>query len=178
MPFDGARFAFSDHELLDAALSESGLRAIDPGCLARHAAEQLRRHPANWAYRHQHAIALAQIAVLLTGVGLFVGLLSAQHFPSALIAGLAMFGLGSSVLLLPVKGPAEWRERPLADLALVPSPIREAAERLRNRLPGTELVIGELYQERVRLDPYLVAEFGQARAILGIWDGDIILACA
>ena len=56
--------------------------------------------------------------------------------------------------------------------------IRQSAERLRRRLPGVSFVLGELYQEQVRLDPYLVAEYGAARVVLGIWDGEEVVACA
>jgi hypothetical protein len=178
MPFDGVRFALSERELLESAMSASGLRAIDPRFLARHKAEQIRRHPPGWAYRHQHTVAMAQIAVLLGSVGLFVALLSAHEVPFGVLGGLATFALGSSVLFFPVKGPAEWRERAGDDLARLPPSIREAALRLRGRLPGVGFVVGELFQEQVRLDPYLVAEYGGARVVLGIWDGDNVIACA
>jgi len=98
--------------------------------------------------------------------------------PFGFVAGLAMFGLGSSALFFPVKGPARWRERPTEDLNEVPAVIRQSAEQLQRRLPGVGFVAGELYQERVRLDPYLVAEYGNARVVLGIWDGDQVIACA
>lgn len=178
MPFDGTNFALSEHDLLDSAVYESGLNPIDRRFLDRHKAEQIRRHPPGWAYRHQQAFALAQVAVLLASVGLFVVLLSAHEVPFGFVAGLAMFGLGSSALFFPVKGPARWRERPTEDLNEVPAVIRRSAEQLQRRLPGVGFVVGELYQERVRLDPYLVAEYGSARVVLGIWDGDQVIACA
>jgi hypothetical protein len=178
MPFDGANFALLESEGLQAAVYASGLRPVDPCFVDRHKAEQIRRHPASWAYRHQQAVALAQVAVLLASVGLFVVLLSAHEVPWGFVAGLALFGLGSSALFLPVKGPALWRERETVDLSDVPAEIRQSAEQLRDRLPGVGFVFGELYQEQVRLDPYLVAEYGAARVVLGIWDGDRIIACA
>lgn len=178
MPFDGATFALCEKSVLQTAVYASGLRPIDPGFLARHKAEQILRNPASWAYRHQQAVALAQVAVLLASVGLFVIMLSAHEVPWGFVAGLAMFGLGSSALFLPVKGPALWREREAEDLSDVPAAIRLSAERLQHRLPGVGFVVGELYQEKVRLDPYLVAEYGRARVVLGIWDGDQVIACA
>jgi hypothetical protein len=178
MPFDGANFALSEHDVLETAIYASGLSPVDPRFLERHKAEQIRCNPASWAYRHQQAVALAQVAVLLASVGLFVLLLSAHEVPWGFAAGLAMFTLGSSALFFPVKGPASWRERETDNLHDVPAVIRQSAEQLRHRLPGVGFVVGELYQEQVRLDPYLVAEYGAARAVLGIWDGDQIVACA
>jgi hypothetical protein len=178
MPFDGAHFTLSAHDRLETAVYRSGLRPIDPGFLNRHKAEQIRRHPASWAYRHQHAVALAQVAVLLASVGAFVVLLSAHQAPWGFVAGLMMFGFGSSALFFPVKGPARWRERRVEDLAEVPAAIRERAKRLQRHLPGIDFVVGELYQERIRLDPYLVAEYGATRVVLGIWDGDNVIAGA
>ncbi len=178
MPFDGANFALSDYDVLDSAAYASGLRPIDPRHLDCHKAEQIRRNPPGWAYRHQQFVALAQVAVLLASVGLFVILLSANEVPWGFVAGLAMFGLGSSALFFPVKGPAHWRERQTRDLRDVPPQIRKTAEGLSNRLPGVGFVVGELYQEQVRLDPYLIAEYGSARIVLGIWDGGKVIACA
>lgn len=159
-------------------MSASGLEPVAPGLLERHKAEQVRRNPAGWAFRHQQAIALVQVVVLLASVGLFVVMLSAHEVPWGFAAGLAMFALSSSVLFFPVKGPAQWRERVSADLREVPPPIREAAEMLHSRLPVVGFVVGELFQDRIRLDPYLVAEYGDARVVLGIWDGDEVIACA
>jgi hypothetical protein len=178
MPFDGASFALSEKNVLETAVYASGLRPIDPRFLSRHKADQVLRNPASWAYRHQQAVALAQVAVLLASVALFVVLLSAHEVPWGFVAALAIFGLGSSALFLPVKGPALWRERETADLSGMPALIRQSAKRLQRRLPGVGFVVGELYQEQVRLDPYLVAEYGGARVVLGIWDGDEVIACA
>jgi hypothetical protein len=178
MPFDGVNLALSAQEVLQSAMSACRLEPIDPCLLDRHKAEQIRRNPASWPYRHQLATALAQAAVLLASVGLFVGLLSAHQVIWGFAAGLAMFGLGSAMLAVPFKGPAQWRERVADDLNELPSAIRECAEQLQQRLPGVGFVVGELFQERVRLDPYLVAEYGNARAVLGIWDGDKVIAGA
>ncbi|HLI20207.1 MAG TPA: hypothetical protein VKV32_03755 [Stellaceae bacterium] len=35
-----------------------------------------------------------------------------------------------------------------------------------------------LFGERVQLDPYLVVTYGEARLLVGIWDGDKIFLCA
>lgn len=156
----------------------SRLNPIDPAFLTRHKMEQIRRNPAGWAYRHQQAVALAQVAVLLGSVSLFIMLLSLHQVPWGFVAGATMFTVGSSMLFLPAKGPAQWRERAGDDLSDMPPIIREAAERLERHLPSVRFVVGELFQERVKLDPYLIAEYGNARVVLGIWDGDEVIACA
>jgi hypothetical protein len=183
MPFDGAivklsAVKLSNQEVLEEALFACGREAINSCLLSRHKADQVRRHAPGWAYRHQQAVALAQIGVLLMSVGLFVTLLSAHQVQWGLVGALTMFSAGASMLFVPVKGPARWRERPLADLGDVPAPIRGVAEELQRRVPRVGFTVGELYQERVKLDPYLVAEYGGARVVLGIWDGDQIIGCA
>lgn len=183
MPFDGANLVVEDlvlspQEILESALFRGGLKPVEPCVLARHMAEQIRRHPAGWAYRHQRAVELAQVAVLVAGVVSFVGLFSADRVVWGAAAALAAFGLGVLPMLAPTKGPARWRERGVDDLREVPAEIRERALRLQRRLPEIGYAVGELYQDRVRLDPYLLAEYGEARAILGIWDGDEVIACA
>jgi hypothetical protein len=183
MPFDGATVKLSTvklsaQDVLEEALFASGREPINPCLLSRHKADQILRHAPGWAFRHQQVVALAQIGVLLMSVALFVILLSAHEVEWGLVGALTMFTAGASLLFVPVKGPARWRERPLADLRDVPTPIREASEDLQRRVPRVGFTVGELYQERVKLDPYLVAEYGSGRVVLGIWDGDQIIACA
>ncbi len=178
MPFDGANLVLSAQEILDSALSAGGLEPIEPRFLARHMAEQIRLHPAGWGYRHQRAVELGQVAVLMAGVVAFVALFAADRVSWGSAAALAAFGAGLLPLLAPVKGPPRWRERIFDDLREVPPAIREPALRLQRRLPEVSFVVGELYQDRIRLDPYLLAEYGDARVILGIWDGDRLIAYA
>lgn len=178
MPFDGANFVLSPEQIFPDALAASGLKPVEPRFLALHMAEQVRRHPPGWAYRHQRAVELAQVAVLVVGVVSFVGLFSADHVGWGAAAALAAFLSGILPMLVPTKGPARWRERIVEDLRDVPAPIRDGALRLQRRLPEVNFVVGELYQDRIRLDPYLLVEYGDARAILGVWDGDKVIAGA
>jgi len=184
MPLDGANFILSPQnfrsprQVLETALAAERIEPVAPRRLCWHMAEQIRRHPASWAYRQQRAVELAQVAVLTAGVVSFVALFSTNRIGWGGVAAFAAFAAGLMPLLLPVKGPASWRERIIDDLYEVPAAIREPALRLRSRLPEASYVVGELYQDRVRLDPYLVAEYGEARAILGIWDGDTVIARA
>jgi hypothetical protein len=178
MPFDSANFVLSPEEVLEAALSTSGLKPVEPRVLALHMGEQVRQHPPGWAYRYQRTIELVQVMVLVAGVILFVGLFSADHLGWGAAAALAAFASGILPMLAPTRGPARWRERVVADLRDVPAAIREPALRLQRQIPEVNFVVGELYQDRIRLDPYLLVEYGEARAILGIWDGDKVVAGA
>jgi hypothetical protein len=178
MPFDGASFALRAPDPLKSAIAASGLEPIDPRLLDRHKAEQIRRHPPSWAYRHLQAIEFAQVAALVVGVVSFVALFSADRLAWGSAAGLIAFGLGIVPMLFPIRGPAQWRERPAGDLQEVPAAIRECARILQHQVPETRFFLGELFQDRIRLDPYLIAERGGTRAVLGIWEDDEVIACA
>ena len=54
--------------------------------------------------------------------------------------------------------------------------IRQSAACLQEWLPGLSFKLGELVQDRVVLDPYLIAEYRDEWAVLGIWDGQRIIA--
>ena len=54
--------------------------------------------------------------------------------------------------------------------------IRESALRLQEKLPGVKFKLGELIQDRVTLDPHLIAEYDGEQAVLGIWEGEKLIA--
>lgn len=178
MPFDGASFALRAPDLFEAALAASGLKPIDQHVLTRHKAEQIRRHPPSWAFRHLQTVEFCQVAALVVGVVAFVALFSADRIGWGSAAGLTAFAVGIVPMLFPIRAPAQWRERSIDDLDEVPPAIRDAARMLRDQAPETRFIVGELFQERIRLDPYLIAEYGSSRAVIGIWDGDAVIACA
>ena len=178
MPLDGVNFVFSPQDLLEDALLASGLRPIEPRFLDQHKLQQIRRHPASWAYRHRHSIELAQLIVLVAGIVAFFVLFSANRFGWATAAGALAFAAAVLPILVPLKAPARWWERYAPDLDGVPGGIRDAARRLQHQLPDVRFRVGELYQDRIKLDPYLIAEYGGNRIVLGIWDGDEVIACA
>ena len=60
----------------------------------------------------------------------------------------------------------------------VPLPIAQLARDVQREVRGAALVLGELLQEAVVLDPYLLLEYGAERVCLGIWDGRRIVAMA
>lgn len=171
MPFDGVR----SPQVLEFALEASGLKLLDPGLLERHKLAELQRNPPSWLYRHstftQMSYALGLVAGLTSAI-----LLSAAGLPgtgSAVTA--ATFVLLVLPLVIPIHGPARWEEHLDQDLLSVHPEIRAGALRLKRELPGIDFRVGELFQDRVKLDPYLVADYRGTRILLGIWDGDRVI---
>ncbi len=178
MPFDGTKLAPSAEDALAIAFATSGLAMIEPDALEKHKAAQIARHPPGWMYRHGKAVVLAQGALLLVAAGSFCALSSGSQSAWGAAVGLFALVLIMLPLLLPVRGPAQWRERAVADLDEVHPVVRDRALRLARRLDEVSFRLGELTQERVILDPYLIADHRGARAVLGIWDGETLIACA
>jgi hypothetical protein len=159
-------------------MSASGLGMIDTRRLDEHKIDQLRAHRPGWAYRHRVALTSAQAILLLAGLTVFIGACSAGLYGYGLIASCAPLGLALSLPLIPVRGPAQWRESADPDLQRVHPVIRQRALRLKEQLPEVDFRIGELFQEHIRLDPYLLADYRGAQTVLGIWDGEVLIACA
>jgi hypothetical protein len=175
MPFDAAR---SPQDILETALAASGLEHVDLARLEAHKLEQVRCHPAGWLYRHALAVQVSQSWLLLSGI-VALGLLGAHELTSWGIAvAAATFLLALAPLLVPTRGPARWRERLTWDFRIVHPAVAERALRLKRQFPDVRFFLGELYQDRVKLDPYLVAEYRGARVVVGIWDGERLIAIA
>jgi len=175
MPFDGQNAALTLPDTLAAALIESGIDEVEPHVLDKHKPEELSRHPASWFYRHRVALQIARLVLMLSVFAAVLALASVEQ--PVLGLGLAVGLLGAVVAqsTIPVRGPAIWRERDVKDLDAIHPAIRQYARRLRERLPGVSFRMGELTQDCVMLDPYLIAEYRNERAILGIWDGDRLI---
>lgn len=176
MPFDSLTLA--PGETLQTAASKAGLTIVDLALLERHKAAELRRHEPGWAYRHR---ATLQIGFGIGVVAGFIGflLLNSQGFTApALAMVVALCGLVAFAFTMPIRGPARWEERAEPDLALVHPCVARSARSLREKLPDVEFRVGELFQQETKLDPYLVAEHGDGRLLLGIWDGDNVIFCA
>ncbi len=179
MPFDGANFARSWRSRLEAAMSAAGLDTIAPTYLDAYKADQIRRHPPGWTYRHMQTLRLGQVIVLVVGIVPFLTLSYVEYPPWSLGIGLvAALVLFLAPMFSPAKGPAEWRERLTDDLDNVHPVIRDRALRLMDKLPDVRFRIGELYQDRINLDPYLIAEYHGVQVLLGIWDDDGVIAAA
>lgn len=184
MPFDGLTVRSFDllpltpDTTLEAAAARAGLQPLDLALLERHKAAEIERHEPGWLYRHRSALQPAfGVAVVACSIGFIV--LEARGFavPAAAL-GIALLAMVALAMLKTMRGPAHWEERSVPDLTEVHPQIADAARRLRMRRPDVELRLGELFQHRVMLDPYLVAVAGDERVLLGIWDGATVIACA
>jgi hypothetical protein len=178
MPFDGQNAALVIPDGLEVALIESRIDTVESHILDAHKTEELRLHPAGWFYRHRVAVQITTITLLSAGtVGAF-GLFIAVNMALGIWLLMLTLGLAIAQSTIPVRGPALWRERALDDLSAVHPNVRASAERLREHLPQISFRLGELIQDRATLDPYLVAEYGDEHAVLGIWNGDKLIAPA
>ena len=101
---------------------------------------------------------------------------SAQHEVFSLLIAIVPLSFIIAQSTVPVRGPAVWRERTIHDLSVTHPAIRRAAGRLQEHLPEVSFRLGELIQDRTTLDPYLVAEYRNQRVVLGIWDGERLIA--
>ncbi len=167
---------------LGGAVARLGLNPISAGLLAAHREDQVRRNPPSFLYRHRWVaplLTISSFAISVAGAA-FVGTPVAAV--SVILAGMVP-ALGGIVLASrKVRGEAYWVERRVTETGLinarVPQTIRESAFLLKREFPPARLILGELRQDTVVLDPYLIAEYGDDRVILGIWDGDRVIASA
>jgi hypothetical protein len=178
MPFDGATLVNSPRTFLQAAALASGLNPIASSELERHKAKQLEEHPPGWFYRHSTGIQRMQMALLMAAP-VMIGFLLELDLKSL---GTALAGLLVVTAMAPafvrVKGPAEWKERLEPSLRDVPPSIRAKAFLLKREAPELRFLVGELFQQQTKLDPYLVAEYQGEHLVLGIWDGETVISTA
>jgi hypothetical protein len=182
MPFDSLTLCPLDLPLtpdatLEAAAARAGLAHLDLALLERHKAAELERHAPGWAYRHRSALQPAfGLTVVACNLG-FIVLEARGLTTAAIVMGAGLLAVVALGMLKTMRGPARWEERPARDLTEVHPQIADAARRLRLQLPDVELHLGELFQDRVMLDPYLVAVAGEERLLLGIWNGETVIFC-
>jgi hypothetical protein len=185
MPFD-ALIAPPRPRLLGDVLREQGLKPVSPQALATHKRAQLEAfRPSFW---HQHQMWLP--VGLLGSVGCMAasGGFAHQVMPGSVLPSWLTLGWMCVIALLVVFGVfrghagSHWEERWVAGAWLrslgVPEPIAAIALSLHREAPGSALILGELVQEEVVLDPYLLLALDGEMVCLGIWDGGRIVACA
>ena len=185
MPFD-ALLAPARPRLLAEILDEHGATPVPLEALAAHMRAQRERFAPSFWHQHQTWLPVGLIGsvfcMAMTG-GIANGVLPGSLLPS----WLSLFWLGVMTLLIVfgvfrVHAGARWEERVVAAEMLVelgvPLPIALLARDLRREAPGSILVLGELLQQEVVLDPYLLLERDGERVCLGIWDGRRIIAAA
>ena len=175
MPFD-ALLAPQRPRLLADILADRGIAPVPLETLAAHRQAQLERFaPSFW---HQHQAWLP--------VGL-IGSVACMALSGGTSSWLTLFWLSIMTLLIVfgvfrVSAGARWQERVVEAEVLialgVPLGIAQLARQLQRQADGSELILGELLQEQVELDPYLVLRYRGERVCLGIWDGRRVLAAA
>jgi hypothetical protein len=184
MPFD-ALVAVESPKLLTDALADCQLTPVDLETLAAHKQAQLEKFGPSFWFRHQNWLA----ACLMGSIGFMAltgGLANAVTEPPSpvpmYVATIWMCLLAALIFcgVVRVRAGSRWEERWLPPHMLaesgVPEPIAAAARMLQREIPGSTLVLGELIQESVLLDPYLLLVHRDQRICLGIWDGDTIVA--
>jgi hypothetical protein len=185
MPFD-ALLAPERPKLLTDILAEYGIAPVGMETLAAHKQSQVERFAPSFWYRHQPVLPVA----LLGSVGCmaFTGglaqraLSDGSPIPGWLtLSWMCVIGLLIGAGVFRVRAGAHWEERwvPsdwLPDLG-VPEQIAALARDLTDQIPGSTLILGELKQEYVVLDPYLLLDCDGEQACLGIWEGNKVIAC-
>lgn len=185
MPFD-ALLAPARPRLLAEIVDDHGATPVPLEALAAHMRAQRERFAPSFWHQHQTWLPVGLIGsvfcMAMTG-GIANGVLPGSLLPS----WLSLFWLGVMTLLIVfgvfrAHAGARWEERVVAAEVLVefgvPLPIARLARDLRREAPGSILVLGELLQQEVVLDPYLLLERDGERVCLGIWDGRRIIAAA
>lgn len=185
MPFD-ALVAPVRQKSLREILADQGIEPVSLESLAAHKQAQVERFAPSFWYRHQALLPtalLGSVAGMAASGGLAQQIGHGSPWPSILTLGwmcvIAML-IGAGVFR--VRAGSHWEERwvPvgwLDDLG-VPERIAEVARTAYRETPGSALIMGELIQEEVVLDPYLLLERDGEIVCLGIWEDGHIVACA
>ena len=185
MPFD-ALVAPARPRSLAEALREQGLSPVSWQKLTDHKRAQLETFGPGFWHQHQAWLPVG----LLGSVGCMAasGGFANRVMPASVLPSWLTLGWMCVIALLVVFGVfrghagSRWEERWVAGAWLrglgVPEPIAAIALSLHRETPGSSLILGELVQEEVVLDPYLLLECDGETVCLGIWDDGRIIACA
>jgi hypothetical protein len=186
VPFD-ALLAPSEPRTLARTLDDRCIVPLDRAVLAAHKQAQLARYQPSFWVRHEAWLPIAlvgSVGCMAASGGLTHGI---GADASLLASAPSLIWMGSFALLIVfgvfrVHAGAYWQERTVAVEELgragVPREIAATARLLHRDLPGSELILGELVQQEVVVDPYLIVMYDDAMACLGIWDDAGVIACA
>ena len=185
MPFD-ALVAPARQTSLREILADHGVSPVPLEALAAHKQAQVESFASSFWFRHQTLLPtalLGSVAGMAASGGMAQQIGSGSVWPSVLTLGwmcvIAML-IGAGVFR--VRAGSHWEERwvPVGwlDDLEVPEPIAALARTVHGEAPGSALIMGELIQEQVVLDPYLLLERDGELVCLGIWEGGRIVACA
>jgi hypothetical protein len=184
VPFD-ALLAPSEPRTLAQALDDRCVVPIDPAILAAHKQAQLARYQPSFWQRHEAWLPIAlvgSVGCMAASGGLTRGFAADA---SLLASAPSLIWMGSFALLIVfgvfrVRAGAYWQERVVAveDLGRVgvPRDVAATARLVHRDLPGCGLVLGELVQQDVVIDPYLIVMCNGEMACLGIWDDAGVIA--
>jgi len=186
VPFD-ALIAPPEPRTLVQTLDDRGVVPIGRADLAAHKQAQLARFQPSFWHRHEAWLPIAlvgSVGCMAASGGLTHGIAAGAPLLTwtPTLIWLSSFALLIVFGVFRVRAGAYWHERnvPIEDLARleVPDAIAATARALHRDLPGSELILGELIEEQVVLDPYLLLVCDDQRACLGIWDEQGVIACA
>jgi hypothetical protein len=185
MPFD-ALVAPPRPRLLVELLDDRGVLPVPLQALAAHKQAQLERFAPSFWHEHQTWLPVGLIGSVFC-MALSGGLTNRMLAGSIVPSWLSLFWLGVMTLLIVfgvfrISAGARWEERHIEpDMLIgagVPLPIARLGRDLQSEAAGSSLVLGELLQEEVVLDPYLLLKCGGERVCLGIWDERRIITAA
>jgi hypothetical protein len=185
MPFD-ALIAPPRPRLLVELLDDHGVLPVPLQALAAHKQAQLERFAPSFWHEHQTWLPVGLIGSVFC-MALSGGLTNRMLAGSIVPSWLSLFWLGVMTLLIVfgvfrISAGARWEERHIEpDMLIgagVPVPIARLGRDLQSEAAGSSLVLGELLQEEVVLDPYLLLKCGGERVCLGIWDERRIITAA
>jgi len=184
MPFDvliDKPVNLNDH------LAMLGITPVPMETLTRHKAEQERLHRAHllstpWPLLGLYAVVSALIGCMM--FPRFHSLVATALFTMA-VGGLltlvvvALVGTYITLMDITIYGKPTWVEFEAMAFhdPMMPPSIRAIIRDVRRNMPGY-VVIGELRQKEVVLDPYVLIVQNGERACLGIWAGSEVIACA
>jgi hypothetical protein len=178
VPFD-ALVAPPEPKTLARALDDRYIVPIGWASLAAHKQAQLARYQPSFWQRHEAWLPIAlvgSVGCMAASGGLTHGIVTDASPLSwcPTLIWMSSFALLIVFGVFRIRAGAHWQERnvPADDLDRlgVPKDIAVTANVLHRDLPGSELILGELIQEEVVLDPYLILRCNDEAVCLGIWD--------
>lgn len=185
MPFDALVIPVRQKSLCEI-LADQGIKPVSLEALAAHKQAQVERFAPSFWYRHQALLPtalLGSVAGMAASGGVAQQLGNGSPWPSILtLAWMCVIAMLIGAGVFRVRAGSHWEERwvPvgwLDDLG-VPDRIATLARSVQRAAPGSALILGELIQEEVVLDPYLLVERDGEVVCLGIWEDNTIVACA
>ncbi len=174
MPFDALTGRYNTSlSLLDAA-TMLGIEPIPNSFLQDYKAELVAKHPGHWLIRHRGTYAVCCLTVVGGAVAA-----SMSGFPIIGASLLVVAMIGMLLGNLRLKAPARWVEE-VPNSETVPKEILDIGNQIRMMAPDAYGMVGELRQEKVVLDPYLVVRQRRTNEeiVLGIWDDSGIIRIA